>query len=77
MLEHKNTIAMSTLELKQELHQLINEGDEKFIKMFYEMAKAYSVQLKKDKMIAESEDDIKSGRIHSQAEVQKMIESWQ
>ena len=27
-------------------------------------------------MIAESEDDIKSGRIHSQAEVQKMIESW-
>ncbi|MBD0726097.1 hypothetical protein B6A10_13030 [Flavobacterium sp. L1I52] len=68
---------MSTLELKQELHQFINEGDEKFIKMFYEMAKAYSVQLKKDKMIAESENDIKSGRIHSQAEVQKMIESWQ
>ncbi len=67
---------MSTLELKQELHQFINEGDEKFIKMFYEMAKAYSVQLKKDKMIAESEDDIKSGRIHTQAEVQKMIESW-
>lgn len=68
---------MSPLELKQELHQFINEGDEKFIKMFYEMAKAYSVQLKKDKMIAESENDIKSGRIHSQAEVQKMIESWQ
>ncbi|PXY40836.1 hypothetical protein DMB65_09645 [Flavobacterium cheongpyeongense] len=67
---------MSTLELKQELHQLINEGDEKFVKMFYEMAKAYSVQIKKDKMIAESEEDIKAGKIYSQIEVQKMIESW-
>ncbi len=67
---------MSTLELKQELHQFIDEGDEKFVKMFYEMAKAYSVQIKKDKMIAESEEDIKAGKIHSQIEVQKMIESW-
>lgn len=67
---------MSTLELKQELYQLINEGYEKFVKMFYEMAKAYSVQIKKDKMIAESEEDIKAGKIHSQTEVQKMIESW-
>ena len=28
------------------------------------------------KMIAESENDIKTGKIHSQTEVQKMIESW-
>ena len=67
---------MSTLELKQELHEFINEGDEKFVKMFYEMAKAYVIQIKKDRMIAESEDDIKSGKIHSQVEVQKIIESW-
>lgn len=67
---------MSTLELKQELHDFIDEGDEKIVKMFYEMAKAYIVQIKKDKMIAESEDDIKAGKIHSQTEVQKMIESW-
>jgi hypothetical protein len=40
------------------------------------MAKAYLVQLRKDKMIAESEEDIKSGRIHSQKEVQQIIESW-
>ncbi len=57
---------MSTLELKQELYQFINEGDEKFVKMFYEMAKACSVQINKDKMIAESEQDIKAGKIHSQ-----------
>ncbi len=67
---------MSTLELKQELHGFINEGDEKFVKMFYEMAKAYIIQLKKDKMISESEDDIKSGKIHNQIEVQKIIEGW-
>jgi 6-phosphogluconate dehydrogenase len=47
---------MSTIEIKQELHNLINQGD--------------------DKMIAESEEDIKAGRIHSQDEVQKIIESW-
>lgn len=29
-----------------------------------------------DKMIAESEEDIKNGKIHSQLEVQKIIESW-
>jgi hypothetical protein len=67
---------MSTLEIKQELHKFVNEGDEKFVKMFYEMAKAYIAQIKKDKMIAESEDDIKAGKIHSQIDVQKIIESW-
>jgi hypothetical protein len=67
---------MSTLEIKQELHKFVNEGDEKFVKMFYEMAKAYIAQIKKDKMIAESEDDIKVGKIHSQIDVQKIIESW-
>jgi hypothetical protein len=67
---------MSTIDLKQELHEFINQGDDKFVKMFYEMAKAYLVQLRKDKMIAESEEDIKSGRIHSQKEVQQIIESW-
>ena len=29
-----------------------------------------------EKMIAESEEDIKNGKIHSQQEVQKIIESW-
>ena len=67
---------MSTVELKQELHEIINNGDEKFVKLFYDMAKNYVAQIKKDKMIAESEEDIKSGKIHSQSEVQKMIESW-
>ena len=45
---------MNALDLKQELHKIINQGDEKFIKMFYEMAKAYMQQLQHDKLIAES-----------------------
>ena len=40
------------------------------------MVKAYLVQLRKDKMIVESEEDIKSRRIHSQKVVQQIIESW-
>ncbi len=67
---------MSTTDIKQELHKYIDTGDDKFVKMFYEMAKAYVEQLRKDKMIAEGEEDIKSGRLHSQGEVQKMIEDW-
>ena len=72
----KEVVFMNTLDLKQELHEFINQGDDKFVKMFYEMAKAYVVQLRKDKMISESEADIKSGRIHNQKEVQYIIESW-
>ena len=67
---------MSTLEIKQELHDLIEHGDDRFIKVFYELAKSYVKQLKDDKMIAESEDDIVKGRIHSQDEVLKIIENW-
>ena len=67
---------MSTLEIKQELHDIINQGDDKLVKTFYEMAIAYLSQMRKDKLIAESEEDIKEGIIHSQTEAQKIIESW-
>ncbi len=67
---------MSTVEIKQELHEFINKGDDKFVKMFYEMAKAYIEQLRKDKMIMEAEEDIKAGRIYSQDEVKKSINKW-
>ncbi len=67
---------MSTIELKQELHDYINQGDEKFVKIFYEMAKAYVEQLQLDKLITESEEDIKLGRVHNLDETQKIINSW-
>ncbi len=67
---------MSTIELKQELHDYINQGDEKFVKIFYEMAKAYAEQLQQDKLITESEENIKAGRISNLDETQKIINSW-
>jgi hypothetical protein len=67
---------MSTFELKQELHDIINNGDDKFVQLFYDMATSYFVQIKKDKMIAESEKDIESGNIYAQEEVKKMIANW-
>lgn len=68
---------MSIVEIKKELHQFIDAGDDKFVKMFYEMAKAYVVQLQKDKMIAEGEEDIKAGRTHSLKEAKKILDSWE
>jgi predicted transcriptional regulator len=67
---------MSTLEIKQELHRFIDTEDDKVIKKFYKMAKAYMEQLKADRMIAEGEEDIKAGRLHSQQEVKDFIKNW-
>ncbi len=33
-------------------------------------------QIQTDKMIAEGEEDIAAGRVHSQTEVRNMIEDW-
>lgn len=67
---------MSTLEIKKELHNLIDQGDESSLKGFYEIIKTYLNSSANSKMIAESEIDIKLGNIYSQNEVEKMIESW-
>ncbi|MCH4831143.1 hypothetical protein E5F92_000025 [Flavobacterium columnare] len=63
---------MGTIEIKRELHNLIDEGDDKFVKMFYEMAKAYIGQKRKDKMISEGEEDIKEGRLYSLKEAREL-----
>ncbi|MAN28717.1 MULTISPECIES: hypothetical protein [Mesonia] len=67
---------METFEIKKELHSIIDSGNDKFVKNFYKIAKSYLRQLENDKRIFEGEEDIKEGKVHSQAEVQKMIESW-
>lgn len=64
---------MGTIEIKQELHQFIDEGDDTFIKMFHEMAKAYISQKKKDRMIAEGEEDVAEGRTHTLKEAREML----
>ena len=67
---------MSTIEIRNEMLELIKNEDDSSLKRLYELFKAYKEQRRLDKMIAEGEEDIKAGRLHSQSEVQKMIESW-
>ena len=67
---------MSTLEIKKELYKYIEIGDKQFIDKLYQTAKSYMEQKRLDRMIAEGEEDIKAGRLHSQEDVQKMINDW-
>ncbi|WP_299124385.1 hypothetical protein [uncultured Tenacibaculum sp.] len=67
---------MSTLELRQEMLDMIKNEDDSSLKNLYQLIKSYKQQRQLDKMIAEGEEDIKAGRLHSQSDVQKMIESW-
>jgi len=67
---------MSAIEIKEELYRYIEIGDKQFIDKLYQTAKSYMEQKRLDKMIAEGEEDIEAGRIHSQEDVQKMIKNW-
>lgn len=67
---------MSTIELKKELHNYIENADDQFVKMFYEMAKAYMLQKNKDKMIAEGEQDIKNGQTYSLEQAKELMKKW-
>ncbi len=67
---------MSTIELKKELHNYIDNADDQFVKMFYEMAKAYMLQKNKDKMISEGEQDIKNGQTYSLEQAKELMKKW-
>ena len=67
---------MGALEIREELHKYIEIGDKQFLNTLYKTAKSYIEQKRLDRMIAEGEEDIKAGRVHSQSEVKKMIDNW-
>ena len=67
---------MSTMELKQELHNYIDEEDDKSVKVFYQMVKSYIDQKRNDKLIAEGEEDIKKGRLHSLKDAKEIMDKW-
>jgi hypothetical protein len=67
---------MSTLELKKEFRQIIDNRDTNLADEFYNLITTYQLNSENSRMIIESEDDIKLGNIHSQYEIKKMIESW-
>ena len=67
---------MDTSLLKEELHPLIEKGDESFVQNFYKLAKLYLQKSEMDKMIMDGEADIKAGRIYSSEEMKDFIDSW-
>jgi len=67
---------MGAVELREELRKYIEIGDVKFLNKLYKTAQEYIEQRRLDLMIAEGEEDIKTGKLHSQDEVQQMIENW-
>jgi len=62
---------MDTIEIKAALHRFMDEEDETFLKMFFEMANAHVSQKRKDRMIAEGEEDVSMGRTHSLKEARE------
>ena len=60
---------MSTSEIKQKLHIIIDNSNAEDLKGFYILVKDYFNSSENSKTIAASEIDIKLGKIHSQAEV--------
>lgn len=67
---------MGELELREKLRNYIEIGDRDFLKILHDTATSYIEQKQYDRMIAEGEEDIEAGRVHSQDEVQKMIHEW-
>lgn len=67
---------MDALELREELRNYIEIGDKNFLNVLHKTAKSYMEQKQLDSMVAEGEEDIVAGRVHSQTDVQKMIDDW-
>ena len=67
---------MSTVELRQEMLELIKNEDDSSLKNLYQLIKSYKQQRVLDKMIAEGEEDIKADRVHSMDEIKEYIKNW-
>ena len=67
---------MSAIELRQEMLELIKNEDDSSLKNLYQLKLAYKQQRTLDKMIAEGEEDIEAGRVHSMDEVKEYIKNW-
>ena len=63
---------MNAIELKRELHSFIDQEDDKTVEMLYQLVQSYRIQKRKDKMIAEGEEDIKNGRCIALKKLKKL-----
>jgi predicted transcriptional regulator len=67
---------MSTLEIKKELHDIIDNSDATSIENFYEIIKNYFSLKNDDLMIQQSEEDIEFGNVLSHQEVKEIVSNW-
>ena len=83
----KDAIVMSTAELKEELHQYIDQGDKKLLHMMQALAKAYLDEdhtLPGDPMsvedykrrIRQAKANIAEGNFTTQEDLEKEMEQW-
>jgi predicted house-cleaning noncanonical NTP pyrophosphatase (MazG superfamily) len=64
---------MSTLEIRNEILEIVKNEDESSLQNLYQIIKNYEYQKQLDKMIEEGEEDIKAGRTYTIEEARKMI----
>lgn len=67
---------MSTLEIRKEILEIVQNEDESSLKNLYQIIKKYKHQKQLDKMIEEGEEDIKNGDVYTTDEVEVMLKSW-
>ncbi len=70
---------MSKQDLKERLHQLIDDADEGFLDLVQEAAAHYysgETQEELDAVILEAEEDIKAGRVYSLEEARAIAMTW-
>jgi hypothetical protein len=67
---------MTTTEIKRELHNYIEIGNDDFVEWLYKVVREQLYQMEMDRMIEEAEEDIRAGRVYSSEEIEKMIKDW-
>jgi len=67
---------MSTLEIRNEILEIVQNEDDSSLKNLYKIIKHYKYQKELDRMIAEGEEDIKKGNLYSTSEVETLLKSW-
>lgn len=67
---------MSTLEIKKELHEIIDKSDAVSIENFYEIIKNYFNTENEHQMIEEGEQDILNNDIFTHQEIKDIVAKW-
>ncbi len=67
---------MNTLDIKRELHEIIENSDSTSIGNFYEIIKNYFITNNELLMIQEAEDDIMNNDILTHQEVKDLVSKW-